>query len=392
MHCQGDVRVSPRGANVRSFHPRRRRFVRQNGAHAPKWGQMSPVSDVRRSLTADAPPGTPLLESKLSPSDSRIEDPCPTSSHLPLLSVPDLVVLPGMVVPIELDGDARAGRSTPPRPAPTSRLLLAPRLSDRYPTHGVIATIEQVGRLPGGEPRRRAARRRARPDRLRRHRPRRGPVGRGRDRSTTGRVTDHVRELAAEYKRARRRDPAAAQRLAGHRHRAADHRPVRSWPTRPATRRTSTDEQKRELLETPDVDARLDAGARVGARAPRRARGHREDPRRRPRGHGQEPARVPAAPAARRDPQGARRGRARGRRRLPHPRRGRRPAREGPRGRAARGRQARARQRPEPRGRLDPHLARHRARAAVERRAPTTTPTSPAPARSSTPTTTASTT
>ena len=40
---------------------------------------------------------------------------------------------------------------------------------------------------------------------------------------------------------------------------------------------------------------------------------------------------------------------------------------------------------------LDPHLARHRARAAVERHAPRTRPTSPPPARCSTPTTTAST-
>ena len=55
-----------------------------------------------------------------------------------------------------------------------------------------------------------------------------------------------------------------------------------------------------------------------------------------------------------------------------------RPAREGPRGRAARGRQAGAGQRRLPRGGLDPHLARHRARAAVERPVPRTTPTSTA--------------
>ena len=57
---------------------------------------------------------------------------------------------------------------------------------------------------------------------------------------------------------------------------------------------------------------------------------------------------------------------------LPGPGRGRRPAREGARGRAARGRQAGAGQRPEPGKRLDPHLAGHRARPAVERHAPRT--------------------
>ena len=49
-------------------------------------------------------------------------------------------------------------------------------------------------------------------------------------------------------------------------------------------------------------------------------------------------------------------------------------------------------QRPEPRVRLDPHLARHRARAAVVGAHRRTPPTSRARARSSTPTTTVSTT
>ena len=31
-------------------------------------------------------------------------------------------------------------------------LLLAPRLQDRYSAYGVVATIEQVGRLAGGAP------------------------------------------------------------------------------------------------------------------------------------------------------------------------------------------------------------------------------------------------
>src|ERR1700710_2983011 len=70
---------------------------------------------------------------------------------LPILSLPALVVLPGMVVPVELDGDTRAVIDAA-RAGSDGELLLAPRLADRYPVYGVIATIEQVGRLPGGAP------------------------------------------------------------------------------------------------------------------------------------------------------------------------------------------------------------------------------------------------
>ena len=77
---------------------------------------------------------------------------------LPLLSVPDLVVLPGMVVPVELDGDARPVIEAA-QAGSDERLLLAPRLSDRYPTHGVIAT-DRAGRPASRRrSRRRAARR-----------------------------------------------------------------------------------------------------------------------------------------------------------------------------------------------------------------------------------------
>src|SRR4051794_6572342 len=68
---------------------------------------------------------------------------------LPVLALPELVVLPGMVVPVELDDavqavvDAAAAGSD-------GRLLLAPRLPDRYATHGAVAEVEQIGRLPGG--------------------------------------------------------------------------------------------------------------------------------------------------------------------------------------------------------------------------------------------------
>ncbi|MEO6884821.1 MAG: endopeptidase La, partial [Jatrophihabitantaceae bacterium] len=71
--------------------------------------------------------------------------------NLPLLSVPEIVVLPGMVVPIELDDNARAVIDAS-RAGSDGQLLLAPRLADRYPVYGVIASIEQVGQLAGGEP------------------------------------------------------------------------------------------------------------------------------------------------------------------------------------------------------------------------------------------------
>src|SRR3954469_19128365 len=63
---------------------------------------------------------------------------------LPILSLPDLVVLPGMVVPVELDSDARAVIDAA-RAGSEGQLLLASRLADRYPVYGVSAEIAQGG-------------------------------------------------------------------------------------------------------------------------------------------------------------------------------------------------------------------------------------------------------
>src|ERR1700754_1648437 len=68
---------------------------------------------------------------------------------VPVLFVTDTIVLPGMVVPIELDDAARAAIDAA-RATESGELLIAPRLEDRYPSHGVIAKILQVGRIPGG--------------------------------------------------------------------------------------------------------------------------------------------------------------------------------------------------------------------------------------------------
>jgi len=175
------------------------------------------------------------------------------TTSLPVLFVPDLVVLPGMVVPIELDEPAQAAIDAA-RASSDGRLLVAPRLEDRYASYGVIASIERVGRFSGGAP---AAVLKAEE---------RGRIGSG----VTGpgaalwvevdtvdeHVTEHARELAEEYKRLvvavlQRReawqvidsvnqmtDPSSIADAAGY----APYLSV---------------DRKRELLETPDVEQRL---------------------------------------------------------------------------------------------------------------------------------------
>lgn len=68
---------------------------------------------------------------------------------VPVLFVADTIVLPGMVVPIELDDAARAAIDAA-RATESGDLLIAPRLEDRYPSHGVIAKILTLGRIAGG--------------------------------------------------------------------------------------------------------------------------------------------------------------------------------------------------------------------------------------------------
>lgn len=175
-------------------------------------------------------------------------------NRLPVLFLTDPVVLPGMVIPVELDDAARAAVDAA-KASEAGQLLVAPRLDDRYPAYGVIASIVQLGRLTGGES---AAVLKGES---------RAHIGSG----TTGpgaalwvevepvserAVTDEVRELAAEYKKLvlamlQRReawqvidsvnklsDPSALADTAGY-------APY------------LTDVQKRQLLETPDVAERL---------------------------------------------------------------------------------------------------------------------------------------
>ncbi|MFC9893311.1 endopeptidase La [Nocardia sp. NPDC127579] len=161
-----------------------------------------------------------------------------------------------MVVPIELDESAQAAIDAA-RAAKLDQVLVAPRLDTGYAAYGVVATIEQVGRMRGGAP---AAVLKAE---------RRAKIGHGvtgpgaalwveAEPVETGAADGRTRELAAEYKKLvvsvlQRReawqiidavnqldDPAAIADTAGY-----------------ASYLTA--DQKRELLETPDVAARLTA-------------------------------------------------------------------------------------------------------------------------------------
>ncbi|WP_372494286.1 MULTISPECIES: endopeptidase La [Nocardia] len=177
-----------------------------------------------------------------------------TPQRLPVLFLTEPIVLPGMVVPIELDEAAQAAIDAA-RAANLETVLLAPRLAEGYASYGVVATIEQLGRMRGGA---KAAVLRAE---------RRAKIGHGvtgpgaalwveAEPVETPAPDGRTKELAAEYKKLvvsvlQRReawqvidmidqmsDPSALADVAGY-------APYLS------------DEQKRELLETPDVATRL---------------------------------------------------------------------------------------------------------------------------------------
>ncbi|MBV9721396.1 MAG: endopeptidase La [Mycobacterium sp.] len=176
------------------------------------------------------------------------------AKSVPVLFVSDPIVLPGMVVPIALDDAARAAVDAA-RASDSGKLLIAPRLNDRYPSYGVLATILQVGRIAGGGT---AAVVRGE---------RRAHIGAGASGPGTAlwvevtevtdpEPTDETRSLAAEYKKLllamlqrreawelvdvvnRLTDPSALADMAG----------FASY---------LTDLQKRQLLETVDVAERL---------------------------------------------------------------------------------------------------------------------------------------
>jgi ATP-dependent Lon protease len=186
---------------------------------------------------------------------------------LPVLPVDDEVVLPGMVVPLEtsqpevgaaIDAARMPSRQVPGMRSETkARVLLVPRLADRgLAGVGTLAVVEQVGRLPGGQP---------------------GAVVRGTARvkigsGTTGPgaalwVEGTVIEETNQGPRADELGPAvqdpdhqhaaAARRLAGHRRDTAAHRRVRDRGPAGYSSYLSTT-QKLQLLETADLVQRLE--------------------------------------------------------------------------------------------------------------------------------------
>ncbi|MDT5099279.1 MAG: ATP-dependent Lon protease [Mycobacterium sp.] len=179
------------------------------------------------------------------------------TTAVPVLFLSEPIVLPSMVVPIELDDAARTAIDAA-QASDSGKLLIAPRLDDRYPTYGVLASIVQVGRIAGSGGSAAVVRGE-----------RRAHIGTG----TTGpgaalwvevteveepQPSDDTRALAAEYKKLllamlQRReawqiidfvnkltDPSQLADTAGY----------ASY---------LTDMQKRQLLETPDVAERLRA-------------------------------------------------------------------------------------------------------------------------------------
>jgi ATP-dependent Lon protease len=74
--------------------------------------------------------------------------------NIAVLPLSDMVVLPGMVVPLPLDDhEVRAAVEAAQLGQPdVAEVALVPRLEGRYGTIGTLARVEQVGRLPGGQP------------------------------------------------------------------------------------------------------------------------------------------------------------------------------------------------------------------------------------------------
>ena len=79
-----------------------------------------------------------------------------TTKALPVLPLDDEVVLPGMVVPLDLnEKDVRAAIDAArldPDAGEHPELLLVPRPDGKYAAYGTLAVIEQIGRLRGGQP------------------------------------------------------------------------------------------------------------------------------------------------------------------------------------------------------------------------------------------------
>ncbi|WP_438866684.1 endopeptidase La [Paractinoplanes brasiliensis] len=159
-----------------------------------------------------------------------------------------------MVVPVELDEAAQAAVDAA-RTSAGSELLIAPRLEDRYASHGVVASVKQVGKSRGGTP---AAVLRTGV----RARIGSGVTGPGAalwveaEPVATAAPTEPERELAAEYKKLvvsvlQRREAWQVIDSVSAIDDPGDLADTAGWAPYLAN------DRKRELLETPDVEARL---------------------------------------------------------------------------------------------------------------------------------------
>lgn len=178
----------------------------------------------------------------------------PTPQNLPVLFLTDPIVLPGMVVPIELDESSQAAIDAA-RAGKVNQVLVAPRLDEGYATYGVVATIEQVGRMRGGAP---AAVLKAES---------RAKIGHG----VTGpgaalwveaepveipAADGRTKELAAEYKKLvvsvlQRREAWQVIDAVNQMNDPSTLADAAGWAS------YLSNEQKREILDTPDTQARL---------------------------------------------------------------------------------------------------------------------------------------
>ncbi|MEV4278886.1 endopeptidase La [Actinoplanes xinjiangensis] len=176
------------------------------------------------------------------------------SKRLPVLFLDDIVLLPGMVVPVQLDEAAQAAVDAAVTSA-ASELLIAPRIEGRYASYGVVASVEQVGKIRSGSP---AAVLRTGP---------RAKIGSGvtgpgaalwveAEPVLAGPVSDQARELAAEYKKLvvsvlQRREAWQVIDSVSAIDDPGDLADTAGWAP------YLSGDRKRELLETPDVEARL---------------------------------------------------------------------------------------------------------------------------------------
>ena len=79
-----------------------------------------------------------------------------TIETFPVLFLDDVVILPGMALPIELTSQAQAtldaARAARGASRDPLRLLFVPRVDGHYGVIGSVVEVIQIGRLPSGEP------------------------------------------------------------------------------------------------------------------------------------------------------------------------------------------------------------------------------------------------